>query len=153
MDSRAAHSINPWVPFGGSAMRIWDLPVECLCRSHQLAEHRELHAIWSIILNEKVGYSKHPETLRWRGRLSALWTRHEDQVAEMVRRGYSHKSPLDLKKAPRQHRGLLQTNQLDTLEEQRRNLRKKGCACNTVRDEVLLRTKGGREQASSSYCV
>ncbi|HEX9909194.1 MAG TPA: pyrimidine dimer DNA glycosylase/endonuclease V [Thermoplasmata archaeon] len=60
-------------------MRIWDLPVESLCRNHLLAEHRELHAIWSVIVNQKLGYSRHPEIMRWRGRLVALWRRHEDE--------------------------------------------------------------------------
>jgi len=30
-------------------MRIWDLPVKDLCKNHLLGEHRELHAIWSIL--------------------------------------------------------------------------------------------------------
>ena len=67
-------------------MRIWDLPPENLCRKHLLGEHRELHAIWSIITNNKIGYSKHPETIRWKGKLKALYNRHEKQVAEMKKK-------------------------------------------------------------------
>ena len=110
-------------------MRIWDIPVECLCRNHLLAEHRELHAVWSVIVNEKRGYSRHPEVMRWRGRLGALWRRHEAQVAEMTSRGYAHRSPLDLSATPRRHRGGKQTVLVDSLETQRKKLRAKGCSC------------------------
>ena len=111
-------------------MRIWDVPVECLCRNHLLAEHRELHAIWSIIINDKRGYSRHPEVMRWRGRLVALWERHEAQRLEMAKRGYAHKSPLDKKAIPRVHRGRGPVVLLDPVGDQRRDLRDKGCSCN-----------------------
>ena len=80
-------------------MRIWDISPNNLCRSHLLAEHRELHAIWSIITKNKMGYSNHPETLRWKGKLRAMYLRHEELVKEMHIRGYNHKSPLDKRKA------------------------------------------------------
>ena len=48
-------------------MRIWDISSKNLCRKHLIAEHEELHSLWSIIINNKRGYSKHPETSRWRG--------------------------------------------------------------------------------------
>jgi len=111
-------------------MRIWEIPVECLCRNHLLAEHRELHAIWNIIINDKHGYSRHPEVMRWRGRLAALWERHEKQRAEMVARGYAHRSPLDQEAIPRRHRGREPAIMLDSLEDQRKMLRDKGCSCN-----------------------
>jgi len=41
-------------------MRIWDIPPRKLCRNHLLGEHRELHAIWSILIRSKKGYLKHP---------------------------------------------------------------------------------------------
>jgi len=66
-----------------------------LCRKHLLGEHRELHAIWNIITLGRKGYSRHPETLRWQGKLAALYQRHEALVNEMEARGYSHRSPLD----------------------------------------------------------
>ena len=112
-------------------MRIWDIPVECLCRNHLLAEHRELHAIWNTVVESKSGYSKHPETQRWSGRLRALWKRHEEQVAEMSKRGYAHRSPLDVKDIPRRHRGGRQTVLLITRNQQLRVLKAKGCACRT----------------------
>jgi hypothetical protein len=59
-----------------------------------LGEHRELHALWSVIVNGKKGYARHPETLRWRGKLKALYSRHDALVREMAVRGYAHQSPL-----------------------------------------------------------
>jgi len=120
-------------------MRVWDVPVTCLCRNHLLAEHRELHAIWNIILEDKRGYSRHPEVLRWRGRLGALGKRHEEQVREMARRGYNHHSPLGLKDVPEDHRGCRQTTFLDSVVEQRRRLREKGCECSVRVAEVVAR--------------
>jgi len=80
-------------------MRIWDLPVESLCRQHLLGEHRELHAIWAVLTQGRRGYARHPETLRWRGKLAALYRRHEQQVEEMRQRGYQHLSPLKKRSA------------------------------------------------------
>lgn len=113
-------------------MRVWDLPVACLCRNHLLAEHRELHAIWNIILGNKRGYASHPEVARWRGRLLALWLRHEEQVREMARRGYAHRSPLERGAVPEGHRGTRQPFLLEPLREQRLKLRLKGCQCRTA---------------------
>jgi hypothetical protein len=91
-----------------------------------LGEHRELHAIWSILINNKKGYSKHPETLRWKGKLAALYFRHEALVKEFNSRGFKHSSPLDKNLAS----GLtLQDAYVNTLAEQLRILRQKGCAC------------------------
>ena len=78
-------------------MRIWDIPVEKLCRNHLLGDHKELHAMWSVIIQNKKGYSKHPETIKWIGKLKALYIRHNQQVNEMKNRGYDHQSPLDAK--------------------------------------------------------
>ncbi|GBC59798.1 hypothetical protein DENIS_0739 [Desulfonema ishimotonii] len=76
-------------------MRIWDIHPGYLNRQSLLGEHRELHGMASIILHNKKGYSRHPETLRWKPHLSGLIMRHEFLVAEMALRGYNHRSPLD----------------------------------------------------------
>lgn len=77
-------------------MRIWNLPVGELDDHHLLGEHRELHTVWNTITLGKRGWANHPETRRFRGRLGALYRRHEEQVAEMLARGMTgHKSPLD----------------------------------------------------------
>ena len=50
-------------------MRIWDILPDKLYRQHLLGEHRELHAIWSILTKNKKGYSNHPENVRLGGDL------------------------------------------------------------------------------------
>ena len=107
-------------------MRIWDLEPEKLCRQHLLGEHRELHGLWVILTDGRRGFSNHPETRRWRGKLKALFMRHERLVAEMVRRGFRHATPLP----PGQATGLAQQQEYkDTPAEQVRLLRAKGCGC------------------------
>ena len=75
-------------------MRVWDVPAGYLNRQSLLAEHAEVHGLYSILLNGKKGYSRHPETLRWAGCLSGLAMRHEWLAAEMRLRGFSEKTPL-----------------------------------------------------------
>ncbi len=107
-------------------MRIWDLPPKVLCRNHLLGEHRELHAIWTVLTENKKGYSLHPETLRWKGRLRALFLRHERLVQEMNRREYRHQSPLDKNLAKG---SAVQKQYVDIPAKQKEILRKKGCLC------------------------
>jgi hypothetical protein len=108
-------------------MRIWDIPPKKLCRNHFLGQHRELHAIWSILVLGKKGYAHHPETLRWKGKLKALYLKHLQIEREMKKRGYKHKSPLDLKSASGNNK---QTRFIDTISEQIRILKRKKCSCN-----------------------
>ena len=75
-------------------MRIWDLDPGFLNDKSLLGEHRELHGIVSILVNRKKGYSRHPETMRWRECLGGLAMRHCQLVAEMDLRGFHHRSPL-----------------------------------------------------------
>jgi hypothetical protein len=109
-------------------MRIWDIPPNRLCRNHLLGEHRELHAIWSIINKNKKGYSRHPETVRWKGKLKALYLRHEKLVKEMTKRGYNHNSNLDKRLAAGSHR---QTEYIDPYKKQFKILKNKKCGCVT----------------------
>jgi len=81
-------------------MRIWDLNPGYLNRQSLLGEHRELHGIVSIISNNKKGYSKHPETIRWIGYGWAIKQRHKLLVAEMNLRGYVDRSPVLLRSKP-----------------------------------------------------
>lgn len=76
-------------------MRIWDVNPGYLNRQSLLAEHREIHAIFSIITKGKKGYSRHPETLRWYGKLALLKQRHDLLVSEMALRGYNHFTPME----------------------------------------------------------
>lgn len=107
-------------------MRIWDLPPSILCRQHLLGEHRELHSIWTVITQNKKGYSRHPETLRWAGKLKALYQRHEELVKEMNSRGYSHHSELDKALATGSSK---QNVFINIPEEQLEILRNKSCDC------------------------
>lgn len=107
-------------------MRIWDLPPAVLCRQHLLGEHRELHALWSILTEDRRGYAAHPETKRWRGKQAALFLRHEALVWEMTRRGYRHASPLDARMATG---AATQDAFVDPPHRQRELIRAKGCAC------------------------
>lgn len=107
-------------------MRIWDLPPEKLCRAHLLGEHRELHAIWSILTQNKKGYSLHPETLRWKGKLKSLYFRHDELVKEMNLRGFTHQSPLNYKLATGKSK---QDVFVDSITEQIKNLKQKHCKC------------------------
>lgn len=75
-------------------MRVWDVSPGYLNRQSLLAEHRELHGLHSILVHDKKGYSRHPETLRWVGCLSGLARRHAFLVAEMHLRGYSDRTPI-----------------------------------------------------------
>ena len=107
-------------------MRIWDVPVSKLCRQHLLGEHRELHALWSILVHNKKGYRHHPETKRWEGKLAALYQRHQKLVKEMKKRGYNHQSPLDKKYAKGKPD---QSIFVDSIPRQKKILKAKPCKC------------------------
>lgn len=77
-------------------MRIWDINPGYLNRQSLLGEHRELHGIVSIITNNKKGYSKHPETLRWINYGWALTARHKLLASEMELRNFHERSPVDM---------------------------------------------------------
>jgi hypothetical protein len=123
-------------------VRIWDVDVRWLCDRHLLGEHRELHAIWTVHTERKRGYARHPETLRWRGRLAALYARHEAQVAEMARRGFRHASPLDRAHATGEAK---QTEFVDSLDVQVDRLAQLGCGCGFD----CSRTVGGRGRSGN----
>lgn len=76
-------------------MRVWDVAAGYLSRQSLLGEHRELHGLYSILIHHKIGYSRHPETLRWVGCANALVRRHDLLVAEMRLRGYLDRTPLE----------------------------------------------------------
>jgi pyrimidine dimer DNA glycosylase len=105
-------------------MRIWDISPKKLCRNHLLGEHRVLHAIWSVLVNGKKGYAHYPETLRWKGKLKALFGRNEALVVEMSDRGYRHRSALAKREATG---GAKQTTYVDRPRKQIVILRNKRC--------------------------
>jgi len=109
-------------------MRIWDVPPRQLCRQHLLGEHRELHRLWNIVVvrGGTGGYSRHPETQRWVDKTRVLFERHQQLVAEMERRGYRHRLPLDRAAATGSR---IQDAFIDSPEEQERLLAGKPCDC------------------------
>jgi hypothetical protein len=118
--------VTQWEKAGDRTVRIWDISPQKLCRNRLLGEHRELHAIWSVLVNRKKGYARHPETLRWRGKLKALYGRHQALVSEMTMRGYRHRSPL-----PKSRAGgsAIQRVFIESRNEQVEILRSKRCHC------------------------
>jgi hypothetical protein len=112
-------------------LRIWDVEPSRLCRQHLLGEHRELHGLWNILTRHggTGGYSAHPETRRWVGKLAALHARHLALAEEMARRGYDHRSPLDEALATG---SATQGEYVDTPDAQRAILVAKGCACEAI---------------------
>jgi hypothetical protein len=80
-------------------MRIWDISPGYLNDNSLLGEHRELHGIVSILVNNKKGYSRHPETLRWQGFGWALARRHALLRAEMQLRGFHDRTPVEFNQA------------------------------------------------------
>ena len=102
-------------------MRIWDLNPGYLNRESLLGEHRELHAIVSILVNRKRGYARHPETLRWIGHGWALRQRHRQLAAEMALRGYTDRTPVNLRSQP----GVWPATYIDSPFDQIQRLRSK----------------------------
>ena len=107
-------------------MRIWDLPPKYCVATTCWVNIENSMPIWSILTNNKKGYSRHPEIIRWRGRLKALYLRHQSLVIEMGNRGYKHNSPLLKKLATGKAK---QDLQVDSYEDQIRNLKGKECGC------------------------
>ncbi len=73
-------------------MRMWMLPPEGMCRKHLLGEHVELHML--------LGSMRRGKSIE--GFLSGglvdpqlVFARHEELVAEMLRRGFKHASPIE----------------------------------------------------------
>jgi len=110
-------------------MRVWDLETKMLCDRHLLGEHREIHAIWTILTENRKGYSHHPETLRWKGKLLALYNRHEAVASEMTKRGFNHKSNLKKDLATGSD---IQLDYVDQPARQLLILQSKRCRCSSV---------------------
>jgi hypothetical protein len=77
-------------------VRVWDVSAGYLNRQSLLGEHRELHGLHNILTLGRRGYSRHPETLRWVDRTTALACRHALLTAEMRLRGYVDRTPLPI---------------------------------------------------------
>ncbi len=72
-------------------MRMWMVSPRRMCRKHLLGEHVEIHmAVATLRLGRSVDGFLEKGLLE----LDKLRSRHDDLVAEMLRRGYRHNSPL-----------------------------------------------------------
>lgn len=106
-------------------MRVWDLHPGYLSQKNLLGEHAEIHALYVIISEQKKGYSRHPETLRWINHLNQLVIRHNLVAKEMILRGFKHSSPLDFPEIPVLHHYPVQTTFVDLPSLQFEQLMKK----------------------------
>ena len=71
--------------------RMWCVNPRKLCRQHLLGEHKELHQLVGSILKKK-SIKGHIE--KGQVEVHNIIKRHKQLVKEMLRRGYSHKSPV-----------------------------------------------------------
>ena len=76
---------------GKTTVRMWNIPPRHLCRQHLLGEHVEMHMFAGTLLKgiSIAGYIRDGlvETRH-------IIDRHDELVAEMLRRGYNHNSPM-----------------------------------------------------------
>jgi hypothetical protein len=75
-------------------MRMWMVDPTIMCRNHLLGEHAEIHMFIGAI---NKGMSVKGYLSKGLLEVHNLYTRHEELVAEMERRGYKHLSDLDEK--------------------------------------------------------
>ena len=108
-------------------MRVWDISVSKLCNKHLIAQHHEIHCIYSIIWNKLNGFSRHPEVVRWRGHVGALIEVHDKTVFEMGERGLKHHSPFPFHTMPEFMYGSPESWQ--PIERQIELLKSKECGC------------------------
>lgn len=73
-------------------MRQWLVDPKILCRQHLLGEHLECHLFLGNIKKKRklTGFIKNGLV-----EIDKIYSRHEELVAEMLRRHYNHYSPLE----------------------------------------------------------
>lgn len=108
-------------------MRIWHQRlIPKLCTKHLLAQWREGLGCYSIIFNNKKGYSKHPQVIQYKNSLQTLWYILETTRNEMLKRGFN---PKPLPGFPSNEHNKLKTLVWQTLKQQKEILRNKNCNC------------------------
>jgi len=104
-------------------MRIWFVPVSELDDRHLLGEHVELHVMANALIRGGGRWYNHPATKMFAGKLGALYRRHEEQAAEMAKRGFSgHKSPFPVEMVPPEEMNTYIEVTEEMLEMDRRDL-------------------------------
>ena len=106
-------------------MRVWDIHPGYLSDRSLLGEHSEIHALYSIISENKGGFSRHPETQRWIDHLNHLILRHNIVIKEMTLREFKHNSPLQLPRPVNENNRLNQISYIDLPSAQFEILRKR----------------------------
>jgi len=73
-------------------MRMWMLPPGRMCKKHLLGEHAETHMfLGSLLRAKRLGGFFEKKLLE----PQSLFARHNELAAEMIRRGYNHKSSMN----------------------------------------------------------
>ena len=75
-------------------MRMWMVNPKIMCRQHLLGEHAEIHMFIGTINCKKSVKGYLEKSLL---EVHNLYSRHEELVEEMKRRGYSHNSEVNKK--------------------------------------------------------
>lgn len=103
-------------------VQVFNVDERVFDRPHLLGQHVESHTLISVerarLEGRKCGYQNHPTAVAYRGRLGELIDVHNRVAAEMVRRGYNHKSPVNGTATP--HTYTAEENRRDTEELKRR---------------------------------
>lgn len=108
-------------------MRIWhEKLIPHLCQKHLCACWREALGAYKIITENKKGYRNHPATKEFENGVLSLYTRLNCIREEMIRRGYN---PKELPNKPADIH-IDYTTPWQTLKEQIKVLKSKGCKCN-----------------------
>ena len=112
-------------------VRIWDLPARILCNKHLLKEHRDLHHIFTILVEAQRDYLSYPEIKRWKGNLDLLMDRHSGQVKEMLERGFKHNTTmtLNLENEKNHHHKMRSLHLIDSIDTQKSLLKSDNCKC------------------------
>lgn len=75
-------------------MRIWGVDPSLMCKAHLLGEHREMHALISMV---RLGTKQKQLEAHCRLQQVAIheiYDRHEVLAQEISRRGWNHKTPM-----------------------------------------------------------
>jgi len=73
-------------------MRMWKADPSIMCRQHLLGEHVEMH-MFAGTFRRNISFKGYMKN----GLIDTnmVEERHDDLVAEMIKRGYNHNSPID----------------------------------------------------------
>lgn len=107
-------------------MRIWhEQLIPKLCRQHLLAQWRESLGCYKAVMGETQGYINHPQTKAYWNAPNKLLHSLELTRAEMLKRGYKPKEITQYPQVDNQD----DYREWQTLEEQVKILKNKGCEC------------------------